>query len=229
MITAFATREAAMQACADRLAQAIAQGIAARGSAAIALSGGSTPEPAYALLASEAIDWPKVTFALVDERWAAPSDAASNEAMLRRALAPALAAGARLLPMWCDAAEGPQAGADLAEPAYAALAYDAALMGMGADGHTASWFPGSAQLEAALDPACPRTVIAVTAPQAAGAAERLTMTRAALRKAGRLVLLITGAEKRAVLERAAGEDPRRLPVAALVADGQGRLETLWAP
>jgi 6-phosphogluconolactonase len=227
-LTEFATRDAAMAAAADLLARAIVKGIAARGAAAAALSGGSTPEPAYALLAQRDLDWARVTVALVDERWAPPTSPASNEAMIRRALAPALAKGAKLLPLWSDAGSV-EAGAARAEAPYAALALDAALMGMGADGHTASWFPGAAALEQALDPANPHTVMAITAPGAAGAAERLTLTRAALARAGRLILLITGADKRAVWEAAAKADPCAQPAAALIADGANKLDVLWAP
>jgi 6-phosphogluconolactonase len=224
----FPSRQAAMQAAADLLADAIERGLETRGQAALALSGGSTPEPAYALLAVRDLDWKRVAFGLVDERWVPPSDAGSNEAMLRRALAPALTQRARLVPLWSDA-PSLEAGAQRADQAYAALAFDAALLGMGADGHTASWFPGSKGLEQALDENSARVVVAVEAPQAAGAAQRLTLTGAALARAGRLVLLITGADKRAVWERAFTQPARLAPVRALAEIGQARLDVLWAP
>jgi 6-phosphogluconolactonase len=225
-IAAFETRAALMQASADRLADALSDAIAQSGSACAALSGGSTPEPAYAQLALMPLDWSKVTFALVDERCVPRDHAASNEAMLRRALAPALAKGATLIPMFSQTSGAP---ADDANQAYQKLRLDVALMGMGADAHTASWFPGAKELAQALDVNSPRAVIAVHAPQAAGAADRLTLTRAAIARARNVILLITGEDKHARLERAARESTSDAPVAALFDSGMPLLEVLWAP
>ncbi|MEQ1489565.1 MAG: 6-phosphogluconolactonase, partial [Terricaulis sp.] len=179
MIRAFASRDALMQAAAETIANALNKGISARGEGVAALSGGSTPEPAYELLAAQSIEWKRVTFLLVDERFVPTSDAASNEAMLRRALAKALGKGAKLLPMYAHGASAEDA-AQRADAHYANKHIDIALMGMGADGHTASWFPESAQLAAALDVSNKRVVISVEAPNAAGAPTRLTLTRSAL-------------------------------------------------
>lgn len=204
-VTAFDTREQLMNAAAARTAEALKQGISERGEGYAALSGGGTPEPAYAQLAALPLDWSRVRFLLVDERFVPPSDSASNEAMLRRALAPALAAGARLLPMYSDPSV--EQAAHRADALYSDKPIDVAIMGMGADGHTASWFPQSPQLQSALDIGNPSTVIAVSAPGATGSAERLTLTRSALSRATEIHLLITGVEKRSVLENA-----RRAPL-----------------
>ncbi|MGD9981179.1 MAG: 6-phosphogluconolactonase [Hyphomonadaceae bacterium] len=221
LVREFASREAMMQAAAERIAEALSQGMKERGAGCAALSGGGTPEPAYRALAALALDWPRVTFLLVDERFAPPSDPASNEGMLRRALAPALAAGAQLLPMFADNAT-PEEAAARANAVYARKHIDIALMGMGDDGHTASWFPQSPDLAAALDLANPRTVIAVEAPGAAGSAMRLTMTRSAIAKARSRLLLLAGEQKRQALPaHAAGA-----PVAALLQLGA---DIFWAP
>jgi len=223
MIQAFATRAAAMDAAAARIGEALRRGLAERGAACATLSGGSTPGPAYSLLAAQTLDWAKITFALVDERMVNPSDPASNEHLLRQTLAPALAQGASLAPLY---APTPYAALQ-ADTLYAPLTMDIALMGMGEDGHTASWFPNALGLTDALDPANDRTVMQVHAPNAAGSPVRLTMTRAAIMRARSIVLLITGESKRAVLERAlAGEN---LPVARLFDDPARQPEVIWAP
>lgn len=191
----FPTRAALMEAAAGDMAAALQKAIAEGGEACIALSGGSTPEPAYTLLAQHDLDWPCVTVALVDERFVPPDHDASNEKMLRRTLAPALAKGAKLLPMYAPAKDVHEAAAR-ADALYAPLHIDFALMGMGEDGHTASWFDGAEGLEAAVDLNAPRTVVAIHAPQAAGAPDRLTLTLRALRSAAPVTLLITGAAKR---------------------------------
>lgn len=194
----FPTRAALMEAAAGDIAAALQKAIDERGAACAALSGGSTPEPAYIMLAQHDLDWPRVTFALVDERFVPPDHDASNEKMLRRALAPALAKGAKLAPMYAPARDVREA-ADIADALYAPLHIDFALMGMGEDGHTASWFDGAEGLEAALDLSTTRKVVAICAPQATGATERLTLTLAALRTAAPVTLLITGRAKRDLL------------------------------
>lgn len=226
-LVAFAAREALMAAAAERIAEALRHAIGIRGGACVALSGGTTPEPAYRLLAAHDVDWSKVTFALVDERCVPPEHEASNEGLLRRALAAALAKGAKLLPMYSPAPT-PADAAALAEFIYAPLHFDIALVGMGRDGHTASWFPGATGLGEALDLRNPRTVVALKAPGAAGAADRLSLTRAALMRAGRLILLITGEDKRVRLEAALRSSPQQAPVAALFAGPARPPEILWA-
>lgn len=212
-----------MDAAALRLGEAITQALTLRGAACAALSGGATPAPAYRKLVARSLDWRAVTFALVDERFVPPEHEASNEGMLRAALKPALDRGAALVPMYAPMTH--QAAAAHADALYAPLEIDIALMGMGEDAHTASWFSGA--LGDALDPANPRSVIAVTAPGAAGSAERLTLTFAKLARARRLLLLIAGEDKRTVLDAAMQASPSAAPVAALFGVG-APLEIMWA-
>lgn len=223
----FSSRDGLMAAAAGRIADALRSGIAERGTACAALSGGATPGPAYERLALQALPWSAVSFALVDERCVPVADEASNEGMLRRTLTPAIAGGAKIFPMYAEGLT-PHSAAEAADRRYAPLRFDIAVLGMGADAHTASWFPGAAGLTEALDPLSSRTVVAVNAPQANGVAGRLSLTRAAVARAERVLLLITGREKRDVLARSIGRDPRSAPVAALFSGGAAP-EVLWAP
>lgn len=226
LIREFGSRDSLMQAVAARLASDLEAAISSRGAACAALSGGDTPEPAYSALAALPVDWSKVTFALVDERFVPPSHAASNEGQLRRALAAPFAAGAQLLPMFSEHVTL-EAAAERANTVYAAETIDVALFGMGGDGHTASWFAHSPQISLALDAANPRNVIAVHAPGAAGASERLTLTRSAVARVGKVMLLVTGADKRRRLERACATSDA--PVASLFAPPLAQPEVFWAP
>lgn len=228
MPNAFPSRQALMQALAHRIAEALRTGIAERGSACVALSGGTTPEPAYCLLAREPLAWQKVTLALVDERFVPTNDPRSNEGLLRRALAPAIAAGAQLAPMYASA-NSLKGAAARAEALYASLRLDFALMGMGADGHTASWFAGAEALSEALDPDNARTIIAIRAPQTAIVPERLSLTLSALKRCANIALLITGADKRTRLDVARKQTPAKAPVAALFAGHTPSPEVFWAP
>ncbi len=225
-VTEYATRDGLMQAAAQQIADALADAIARRGEGCAALSGGSTPEPAYRALAKLPLDWPKIALALVDERFVPPSHSASNQAMIETALAAALGAGAQLRPMYAAASSAAEA-ADIANALYAPLAFDIAVMGMGADGHTASWFAGADALDRTLDLNNPRTVISLHAAQADGSSERLTLTRSAVCRARRLLLLLTGADKRRRLEGALSGD--WAPVTALFDRAMPRPAVLWAP
>jgi len=223
-IQTFASRDALMRGAAERLEEALQAGIAAHGKACALLSGGSTPAPAYALLGSRNLDWSKVTFALADERCVPPTDDASNERMLRATLARPLGAGATLMPMY--AGGSPQDDALRADALYAPLSFDIALLGMGEDAHTLSWFSGADGLDAALDLANPRSVVAIHAPEAGGSPDRLTLTRSALVRARHIVVLITGPKKFGVLTSSIGEADK--PAGLLFEPPLPPPDVLWA-
>lgn len=221
----FATREALMETAGERIADILINAIDAHGAGCVALSGGSTPAPAYRAFARTQSDWNLITLALVDERFVPPTDPASNQRMIEDALNWPLRRGAKLAPMF-SAAENVEQAAAHADALYQTLRIDLALMGMGEDGHTASWFPNARGLDVALDANTTRSVIAINAPHAQCSAERLTLTRNALKRARTLVLLITGEAKRARLEQAlAAQDA---PVATLFGVDMPPVEVLWA-
>lgn len=212
---------------ADRMAEAINDAITERGAACAALSGGSTPGPIYERLARMPLDWPRVTFALADERFVPPEHEASNEGMLRRTLAPAFAQGARIEPMYETACDLDEA-AHRADARYAKLTIDYLLLGMGADGHTASWFVGADGVEEAMRETTPRTVVAVRAPQAAGSAERLTLTFTGMQRARHIELVMTGHDKYDLIG-AAYMRTDHAPVGTLFLLRGPRFKVLWAP
>lgn len=227
MIETLASRHDAAAAAAEIMAHAISRGLATRGTACAALSGGSTPRAAYENLAARAMDWPHVTLLQVDERCVPAGGPGLNADMLRRALAPAMAKGAEFAPLW-HGDQDPAHAAARADALYRDDDLDVALIGMGLDGHTASWFPGSPDLHRALDPQTRACVIAVEAPGAEAAKARLTMTLQALLKANVLALLIHGADKRAKLEHAlAHESAETAPIVAILR-ARPDCSILWA-
>ena len=220
-------------ALAEGLAEAVATtlsaAVAARGQACIAVSGGSTPKAFFKALSSKAIDWTKITVTLVDERFVAPDTDRSNEKLVKDNLLINAAVSANFQPLYYPAATAEEAAA-AATKQTAALGcpFDAAILGMGGDGHTASFFPGGSRLAEALDPATPRGVMTM---EAEGAGEpRLTFTFSSLQDARLLVLHIEGAAKKDVLAKAeAPGDEAEMPIRAILRRAASPLQIYWAP
>jgi len=232
--TDFSDRNDLVATLKKHLVDVIRNAIAERGQATLALSGGSTPLPLYAELANESLDWERVCVALVDERWVNADHPASNETAIRSALAPALAAGATLIGMK-NASTSASAGLPDCLQAYDALRlpFDLVLLGMGEDGHTASWFPHAAGLDEALAKDAPRCAAVIAQQSAVTGAntERMTLTLPAIASARDIVLLITGDSKQRVLESAIARPQAvaDMPVRALLAYESAPLDVWWSP
>ncbi len=211
---------------ADAVAVELAGAIVRRGVAFLALSGGTTPKRFLSALSRRSLEWRQVTVTLVDERFVPESSTRSNAALVRSTLLTGAAAAARFVPLYSPAADV-EAAAGLADAALAALPWplDAAVLGMGTDGHTASFFPDATE-PAAFDPANPAAVAAVHAESAGEA--RLTLTLPRLAEARFVALHIEGAEKRAVLEKALSTAPA-LPVRRVFDHAVVPVQVYWAP
>jgi 6-phosphogluconolactonase len=226
---AFETSAALAEALAKAVASALAAGIASRGSASIAVSGGSTPKAFFKALSAEPLDWGKVTITLVDERFVAPDSDRSNEKLVRDNLLVGQAAAAVFQPLYYPTATAEEAAATATkEMAGLGHPFDVAILGMGGDGHTASFFPGGSRLAEALDAETPRGVMTM---QADGAGEpRLTFTFTSLSDARLLVLHIEGAAKKTVLETAEGDGPEtEMPIRAILRRAATPVAIYWAP
>jgi len=229
--TAHADADALVGALAAMLEGVIRTGLAERGCAVLALAGGRTPFPVYRCLAQATLDWSSVLLLATDERWVGHDHPASNVREMRGAFA--AAAGVRIAPLVPDVV-GPAASAELAETALASVPgpFDAVLLGMGADGHFASLFPGAAALAAGLDPDCQANALVVhpepLPPEAPFA--RVSLTAARLLRTRKLLLVVTGPAKRAVLDCArARPEPFALPISALLHNAAAQVEIHWSP
>jgi 6-phosphogluconolactonase len=217
------------EAAARRIAGILSQALAARGAASLVLSGGSTPAPVYTRLAeppfAASIDWRGVTVYWSDERCVPPGDPRSNFRLAESALLSRLEAAPRLCRIRGELA--PAAAAERYEGKVRALAgseprFDLVLLGLGADGHTASLFPGSPALRERL-----RLAVPARAPVEPHA--RVTLTFPPLEGARHVLFLVAGAAKAAPLAEIfaaqAGSRSDDLPPAAQLRPRQGRL--LW--
>ena len=226
---AFADAEALAEALSDRVAIALSEAVDNRGDATLAVSGGSTPKLFFQTLSQRSLPWDRVTVTLVDERFVPPADDRSNHRLVATHLLQHAAARARFLPLYASGV-APAEAARRAADGIRALSgpLDVAVLGMGLDGHTASWFPGSPQLAACTDAATPETVLATDAP---GAAEtRLTLTLPVVAAAALCVLHIEGNDKKRVYEAAARPGPvTELPVRVLLRKSGPPLQVYWAP
>jgi len=199
---------------ADTLASELADALRRHDRATFCVPGGTTPGPIFDVLSEQALDWGRVTVLLSDERWVPETSDRSNARLLRDRLLVARARAARFVPYYRPGQSPARAAAALCEDLAPHLPISVLLLGMGADMHTASLFPGAEGLAAALDARAP----ALMALRAGGdgAERRIGLTVPALDGAVRRHLAITGPEKRAALERAANVPVLQAPVRAVL-------------
>lgn len=227
----FDSREALVEALTDRCQQRLSDCVAARGAASFYVSGGSTPELVYQALSARPLPWSKVSIAMVDERWVSVDHPRSNEAFLNRCLRINHAAQAPFVGM-SNAAATPCDGWEACEAAYRALPEVAGIciLGMGGDGHTASFFPHAEGLENALQ--SDAAVAALTAQRSdvtGDEVQRMTMTLAAIEASGEIVLLITGQDKLDVYRQAlAAGEVADMPVRAVLQQSKTPVHVYWA-
>ena len=226
----FDDRGALASSLAEDVAGQLSAAIEKNGEAAIAVSGGSTPKLFFDKLSVQSIDWANVTVTLVDDRMVPPDHERSNERLVYEHLLKNEAIRAKFVPLWSDISDHVDT---LAEHASTAIShferpFDVVILGMGTDGHTASFFPEGNNLDAATDPAAKAEVVSMMAP---GAGEpRLTITLPRLISAGMLVLHIEGDEKRRVLEKACEGGPEaEMPIRAVLRHAPRPVTVYWAP
>lgn len=224
----FAGKDELALALADAVATNLKAAVAARGAGTLAVSGGSTPSRFFAELGRRIdVEWSRVTITLVDERWVDEGSERSNARLVREKLLSGVAAAARFVPLYQGGEVPTAASVAQASAAIAALgSLDAVVLGMGSDGHTASFFPGGDTLDQALTAEGP--VVDIRAP---GAGEpRVTLTLARILAAQSLYLHIEGDEKLRVLDAALSPGAASdMPVRAVLHQDRKPVTIFWCP
>lgn len=209
---------------AERFTSLASNAVAERGRFVVALSGGSTPGPTYALLTQEPltsrVEWKRVQIFWGDERCVPPEHPDSNFHMARQVFLDHIAIPAdhvhrikgELHPYQAAAAYRAELEAVLGETGR----FDLILLGLGADGHTASLFPGTSAVEEGE-----REAVAVYVKKLRS--WRVTLTLPVINAARHVVFLVSGARKARALARA--QEGEQLP-AGLVRPTEGTLTWL---
>ncbi|SPF80794.1 6-phosphogluconolactonase [Pseudoprimorskyibacter insulae] len=209
----YADREMLAIDLANKLAGELTSALDHEDRVTLAVPGGTTPGPIFDDLCAADLDWSRVDVLLTDERWVPEDSERSNTRLLRQRLLVNRAAAARYLPLYAKADEPEEVLAELESLIVPQLPLTVVLLGMGADMHTASLFPGADKLAEALDAHAP-VLMPMRAP---GAPEpRITLTARVLDQALQKHIVIFGSEKRNALEAAARFDKQQAPVASVL-------------
>ncbi len=209
VVRVFPDLAAAAGALAEQIVTTASEGLRARGRFGLALSGGSTPVALFRTLLNDhptAVPWDHVDYFWADERAVGPDDPLSNYGLAARGLLDPLSVPmARRHRIVGEASsldrEADRYAADLRtwdrKRGPEAPAIDLVVLGLGADGHTASLFPGSPRLDAPVSV----WVEVEPNPGLEPHVPRVTMTLPGLARARSIAFLVAGPEKRDALAR----------------------------
>jgi 6-phosphogluconolactonase len=200
-VKVFSDLAALSQAAADYFVREAMAAVTTYGRFLVILSGGSTPQELYRLLAGppyrEQVPWLQTHLYWADERLVPPGDPGSNYGQVEQLLINQVTIPPQNVHRIKGELEAAAAVADytwqleqLADKGAGWPRFDLVLLGLGADGHTASLFPGRAPAEAWQQP-----VVAVTAAYQGRPAQRVTVTPPVFNSARRILFLVSGSEK----------------------------------
>lgn len=211
---------------ADKVADILTKAVATKGKASIAVSGGSTPKGFFTALSQKDLPWNDITITLADERWVNMESDASNTRLVHENLLQNNAVNAKFfhLKQGDELCEETLADLNLAANS-ALLPLDVLILGMGEDGHTASLFPCSDEIDECFTTQSPLLKVSPkTAPH-----DRISFSFAALKNSKNVFLHISSANKKAVLNSALAEtDIKQMPIRAFLQDPEINTNVYWA-
>ncbi|MEM8686630.1 MAG: 6-phosphogluconolactonase [Pseudomonadota bacterium] len=225
VLNTFASSAELASALASKTATHLRSAIASSQLARLVVSGGRTPLRFFAELRSEDLDWASIRVFLADERWVPATSERSNAAFVKEHLLPAEAHFSELYGTDLKPQEAASALAN--DVAGMDRPFDAVILGMGKDGHTASLFPDAPEIAQALSPGADAAIVLSPTSQPE---LRLSLTPRALINTNFLALHIEGTDKRTVYNAAMGNGPEaEMPVRAILRNDIQATQVYWCP
>ncbi|MFK7881225.1 6-phosphogluconolactonase [Roseobacter sp.] len=184
--------------------------------ASFAVPGGTTPGPIFDAMSSVEIDWDRVHVMLTDERWVPEDHARSNAGLVKARLLAGHAAAAKFISYYQQGMSAQEATAQRSQALVGEVPISVLLLGMGADMHTASLFPGASGLAEAMGQDAP--ILCAVEPGDQPEA-RVSLSAQVLEGAMDKHLVIFGEEKRRAFERAMTLPALEAPIGAVIGGG----------
>ncbi|WED44441.1 6-phosphogluconolactonase [Legionella cardiaca] len=207
---------------AQTIVSLLANAIAERGQAFLVVSGGKTPLGLFQMLAKTNLSWEKVVITLADERCLSPAENDSNERMVRNHLLQHNAAKATFISLYNE-----DNSFDIEARLSLLPTFDVVILGMGEDGHTASLFPCSDEIENGLADEASTTLM--VNPKTASH-KRISLSKTRLLKSRAIFLHLVGKKKLEVLNKALdGKDPLEMPIRAFLHHPATNVQVMFAP
>jgi 6-phosphogluconolactonase len=220
----FDTEHLLTQDLMTQLTLILSQAIAQRGQAYLVVSGGKTPVALFKALAQTELPWDKVTITLADERCLPLDDENRNEHLVRQYLLQDKAAKAHFLSLYD---EQHQDITRIEQDIALLPTFDAVILGMGEDGHTASLFPCSDELQMGLDDNA--AALLFITPKTASY-QRVSLSKKRLLNSQVIFLHLRGQNKLAVLHQAMAQpNPMLMPVSAFLNNNYANVQVMYAP
>ena len=221
-IIEYPDRDALITNVASVLAGALKNALLVQDRVSMAVPGGTTPGPIFDILSDTHLDWARVHIMLTDERWVPQDHPMSNTQLIHDRLITNRASDAHFVPFYQDGLTAEPGCTATAETLQPHMPLSILMLGMGADMHTASLFPGATGLEAAMADNAPLLCPIKAADQDI---ERVTLPAHALKGALNKHLVIFGDEKRTALDRATNLPAMEAPIGVALSG----TEIHWAP
>ncbi len=207
-LISFDSREEAFNSLTQRISELINKAQERKGNATVLLSGGGTPMPVYEMLSDSSLDFSKIAFGLVDDRFVPVQDPASNEGLIRNIFKNQ--ADFTLEPMVKNPLDYAQSIAQCNQTYHKFVHGDVILLGMGGDGHFASLFPNDEPSEQGLL-ATECGCLGTNAPS--HPTKRISTNLAFIESIEHRILLITGKDK---LEKLKASPAEKTPISYIV-------------
>ncbi|MDB4511936.1 6-phosphogluconolactonase [Arenicella sp.] len=230
------SRERLADQLAGDIALVINHAIVTKGQAIVALSGGSTPTLMFAALSQCDIDWSKTVITLVDERCVDDQHVLSNARFIKHKLLDALPETVTFIPLFYPQTSNLKDISAKILSQYCTVTnsklgdltpFDVVILGMGADGHTASFFPDADNIDSLVDADTREYILSCESSNTQ--VPRITWSLRMLIDTKMLALHINGSDKKKVFEKAArGGDAATLPIRSAIFQNKTRLNVYYA-